>query len=177
MLLIFGIFICIYPKIEFYSNNHLYMMSYGKDWDTSEDLMEIEQEFCYDESYSYNKKRNISITGWNYEGFLIFKWFKVSYKKGNVCATEYLLEENYINNFLKNAKIENNDDNIDLAKLIEGKKSIVDNKKYPWNDNYSYIEYVLDGEYMEMYIYENEQGWLIIQVGSSDEGPKYIAYK
>jgi len=108
---------------------------------------------------------------------LFFKWFKISYKKGNVCANEYLLEESYIEDFLENAQIQSNEDKVDLAKLIEGKEAIVANKRYPWDDSSSYISYILDGKYMDMYIYTNEDGLIVIQVGLSDEGPKYIAYK
>lgn len=171
------ILICIYPNIEFYNNKYLYMMSYSKDWEYSEDLKELENETCYDESYSYNKKRNISITAWEYKKFLFFKWFKVSYKKGNICATEYLLEESYIEHFLEKAEIKENKDKIDLAKLIEGKEAIVANKRYPWNDNNSYIGYILDGEYKDMFIFKTEDGLIVIQIGLSDEGAKYIAYK
>ena len=171
------IFIYFYPNIEFYSGNYLYMMSYSKNWEDSEDFKELEQEMCYDESYSYNKKRDISISNWEYNSFLFFKWFKISYKKGNVCDTEYLLEESYIEDFLENAQIQSNEDKVDLAKLIEGKEAIVANKRYPWDDSSSYISYILDGKYMDMYIYTNEDGLIVIQVGLSDEGPKYIAYK
>ena len=110
IMFVIGIFVFIYPNIEFYSNNYLYMMSYGKDWEFSEDLQELEQEMCYDESYSYNKKRDISISNWEYKGILFFKWFKIEYKKGNVCATEYLLEESYIKHFIENAEIKENED-------------------------------------------------------------------
>ena len=177
ILIIIGIFICVYPNIEFYKDNYLYMMSYSKTWEESEDLKELEQELCYNESYSYNKKRDISITGWEYKNFLFFKWLKISYKTGNLCDTEYLLEESYITHFLKNAEIKDNDDNINLSHLIEGKKAIVANKRYPWNDNNSYISYILDGKYMEMFLYTTEEGVVVIQVGLGDEGPKYIAYK
>lgn len=181
LVLIIAIFIGIsflfYPQIEFYKNGYLYMMSFGKDFEFSEDFEELEYETCYDESYSYNDKRNISIKGWEYEGFLFFRWFKVSYIEGNICDSEYLLEESYIDKFLDKAVIISNEDNIDLAKLIEGKKAILANKRYPWEDNSSYIEYTLDDTYMEMYVRTTEEGLVIIQVGASDEGPKYIAYQ
>ena len=169
--------IIYYPYIELYNDDYWYMMSYSKNWEDSEDLKELEQEFCYDESYSYNKKRDISTKDWEYKGILFFKYFKIKYEKGNICATEYLLEESYIIEVIDKAEIVENDDNIKLSKLIEGKKAIVKNKRYPWNDNHKYIGYKLDGEYKEMYIYTNEDGLIIIQVGNSDEGPKYIAYK
>lgn len=177
ILIIIGIFLCIYPHIEFYYKNHLYMMSYSNDWVESEDLKELEEEMCYDESYSYNKKRNISIKNWEYNNFLFFKWFKINYQDGNICATEFLLKESYIKNFLENAQIKSNDDNIDLSKLIQGKKAIISNKKYSLNDNKSYIGYILDGKYNEMFISKSKDGLIVIRVGSTDEGPKYIAYK
>lgn len=181
ILLILGliiiVFIFIYPSIEFYKDNYLYMMSYGNTFDKSEDLKQLEEEFCYDESYSYNKKRNISIKSWDYNGFLFFKWFKIKYEKGNVCETEYLLEESYVKHFIENAEIISNKDDVDLAKLIEGKTAIVGNKKYSFDDNYKYIEFRLDDKYMDMYIFVKEDGLIIIQVGLSDEGPKFIAYK
>ena len=177
LLTIIGVIIYIYPNIEFYNNGYLYMMSYSNSWEVIEDIDELEQDMCYDESYSYNKKRNISISNWEYNNFLFFKWFKVSYREGNVCDTEYLLEESYIKHFLSQAEIKENEDKIDLAKLIEGKKAIIGNKRYPYNDNRSYIGYILDGEYKEMFISISEDGLIVIHVGASDEGAKYIAYK
>lgn len=177
LVLIISIFVIIYPSIEFYKDDYLYLMSYGKDFEYSEDFEEFDQETCYDESYSYNKKRNISISSWDYEGFLFFRWFRVKYKEGNVCETEYVLEESYIKNFIENAKINDECDNIDLEFLIEGKTPIVSNKRYPLNDEHKYINYILDGKEREMFIYTNKEGLIIIQVGLSDEGPKYIAYK
>ena len=152
-------------------------MSYGKDFEFSEDFKELDQEKCYDESYSYNKKRDISISSWDYNGFLFFKWFKVQYEEGNVCETEFILEESYIKNFIENAKIKEDSDAVNLEELIKGKEAIVANKRYHWNDEHKYISYILDGKHQEMFISVNEDGLIIIQVGLSDEGPKYIAYK
>ena len=177
VIIIISLFLLIYPNLEFFKNDYFYITSYSKDWIDSEDLEKLEQEMCYDESYSYYKNKDISIIKWEYKNFLFFRWFKIEYKKGNVCETEYLLEESYIKHFLENSEIISNEDNIDLAKLINGKTAIVGNIRYPWNDNYSYISYKLDGKLKEMFISINEEDLLIIQVGLSDEGPKFIAYK
>ena len=80
-VIIIIILLCIYPYIEFYRGENLYMMSYSSTWDKSSDADELEEQLCYDESYSYNKKRDISIKNFEYRGFLFFKWFKVEYKK------------------------------------------------------------------------------------------------
>lgn len=177
IIFIITLFLLIYPRLEFFKNDYFYITSYSKGWIDSEDLEKLEQEMCYDESYSYYKNKDISIIKWEYNNFLFFRWFKIEYEEGNVCEAEYLLEESYIENFIKNAEIITNEDNVNLAKLIEGKTPIVGNTRYPWNDNYLYIEYKLDGKYMDMYISTNEDGLLVIQVGLSDEGPKFIAYK
>ena len=177
IILIITIFLIIYPNIEFYKDGYLYMMFYDNIWEESEIFKELDQETCYDESYTYNKERDISISSFNPKKFLFFKWFKIKYEEGNVCTTEYTLEESYIKHFLENAKINEESDKVDLAKIIKGKEAIVSNKKYSWNDDYKYISYKLDGKENEMYIYTNEEGLLIIQVGSRDEDDKYIAYK
>ena len=175
IIILFLILLIVYPLIEFKNDEYIYMMSYGKDLIDSVDFQNFEDELCYSESYSYNKKRNITITSWEYHGFLFFKWIKARYKDGNECDNEYTLEESYIDNFLNNAIIIEGDD-VDLAKLIKDKKAIVGNKKYPWDDNHKWISYKLNDEYEEMFIFIKEDK-IIIQVGLSDEGPKYIAYK
>ncbi len=171
IFIIIILILLIYPTIEIKKNNKLYYFTY------SEDTSNFEDNMCYDESYAYNKKHNITINNWDYKKFLFFKLYILTYEEGNICENEYLLEESYIKKFIKKAKIKENSDNINLEKLIEGKTPIIKNKRYPWNDNYYYISYILDGEYQEMYISTNEDNLLIIQVGNSDEGPKYIAYE
>ena len=161
----------IYPTIEFTKDNKLYVMTFKEDW------LEWEENMCYDESYSYNKKRDISIYDWKLKARGPFKYFILEFKKGNVCASEYILEEEYIERVIKEAKIVENKDGVKLSKLIKNKEAIVGNTRYPWNDNHHYIGYELDGEYKEMYVSKNEEGLLIIQINNSDEGPKYIAYK
>ena len=64
----------------------------------------------------------------------------------------------------------------DLSKLIEGKKAIVSNKKYFDNDYKSSIYYKLDGVEQVMYIFYVDD-LLVIQVGNTDEGCKFIAYR
>lgn len=177
ILIATGLLLYIYPRIEFYKGNYLYLMSYSKNWEESEDAKEIEEDFCYDETYSYNKKRDISILNWDYEQFLFFRWFKINYNIGNICDSEYLLEASYIKQIIKKAKIIENENNIDLNELIKGKKAIVGNNRYPSYENNNFIGFELNGEYKEMFVWENEEGLIIIQVGLSDEGPKYIAYK
>ena len=178
VLVMIGIILVIYPFIEFKNDGYLYIMTYAKEEYNSKDYQELESgQSCYDESYFYNKKRNLSITSWEYKGFWFFKYHKLGYKEGNLCDNEFVLEESYIKRFINEAEIQEGSDNVDLAKLINGKKAIIQNKRYPWSDDASYIAYKLDGKFEEMFVHTNEDGILIIQVGNSDEGPKYIAYK
>lgn len=160
----------IYPHIEFYKNGNLYKFTY------SSDFSEWEQNMCYSESYSYNEKRDISIYNWDFKEFLFFKMFILEYKNGNVCETEYLLEEEYIQRIINEAEIVYNDNNIDLSKLIAGKKAIVGNTRYLGNDYETQMTYILDNRYEDLFVFYKDN-LLIIQVGLSDEGPKFIAYE
>lgn len=168
LLIIIGLIII--PNTEFKIKNKLIAIRY------KEDMSEFETNECYNERYYYNKKHNISISGFNHTKILFLNIYTFDYIERNICKTEYLLEESYIKNFLENAIIEYNSLNIDVAKLIDGKKAIIGNTKYLGNDYTKEIYYILDGKHEVMYIYEKND-LLIIQVGLSDEGPKYIAYK
>ena len=170
LIILIGICLLIYPTIEIDSNGKLIIFSY------SDDISKYEDNACYTESYFYNKEKDISVYNFNFAKFLFFHVITLEYKDGNVCETEYLLEEEYIDNFLKNATIQYNSHNIDLAELIEGKIPIVSNTRYLGNDYTIFIDYVLDGKYEILYIFYVDD-LLVIQVGLSDEGPKYIAYK
>ena len=61
-------------------------------------------------------------------------------------------------------------------KLIKDKEAIVGNTRYSWEDNHKYVGLNINGEYKEIYVTERD-GLVVIQIGNSDEGPKYIAYK
>lgn len=162
----------IIPWLEFDYNNKIYMFSH------TDMYYEFEDEYCYSENVAYDEEKQISVTGWDFKkvpfGFYMFIY---EYEKGNLCEKEYVLEESYIKHFLEDAKIDKDSDDVDLKELIKGKKAIVSNTRYPWNDDYKWIGYELDGKHEEMFISTNEDGLLIIQVGASDEGPKYIAYE
>lgn len=170
ILVIIGLGLILYPMIEIDRNNKLYVLSY------SDDFSDWEDNQCYNESYSYNKERNISIHSWELKEFLFFKVFILEYKDGNICDTEYLLEEEYIQRVINEAEIINNENNINLAELIKDRKAITGNKKYLGNEYNLGMTYKLDDKYEELFVFYIDD-LLIIQVGLSDEGPKFIAYK
>jgi hypothetical protein len=60
--------------------------------------------------------------------------------------------------------------------MIKGKEAITGNKKYDLEEDRKFIMLKVDGEEKEIYVNEIE-GLLVIQIGNTDEGPKYIAYK
>lgn len=160
----------ILPIIKIDKNNKLMFISY------SEDISKYEDYTCYHESVSYLEKKDISIKKFNIKKFLMFYLFSLEYEKGNLCDTEYLLEESYITKFINEAEIIDNSSNIDIKKLVEGKKAIVGNTRYIGNDYEAFINYKLDGKEEIMYIFYQDD-LLIIQVGNPDEKTKFIAYK
>lgn len=144
----------------------------------SSDVLWIEENSitCYDDGYTYLKKKDISIKKieMNKVGFL---WYhKLTFEEGNVCDYEFYIEEKDFLYIITKGEIVENKDKVDLAKLIKGKKAIVGNTRYPWVEDYKYIGLNIDGKYKEIYVTERED-LLVIQIGNSDEGPKYIAYK
>lgn len=142
----------------------------------TDDISKFDEVTCYDDGMSYYAKWDMTIKKIDIEKILFFYKVILEYEKGNLCDYEFYLEEEYILDVINNAKIEENEKNINLRKLIEGKTAIEGNKRYPDNDYETYMSYTLNGEYQILYVYHSED-LLVIQVGHTDEGAKYIAYK
>ena len=158
------------PMFEMKTEKKLYAIRYKYDYS------EFETKGCYNESYYYNKKHDISLKNFYHKQILFIHFYSFDYTEGNVCETEYQLEEEYINNFIEKAQIIDNPYNINIKNLITGRKAIVGNSKYKGNNYKQMLEYTLDGKNEIMYVFY-QYDLLVIQVGLSDEGPKYIAYK
>lgn len=167
---IVGLFLLIFPTVEIQKEDKLIAFRY------TDDITEFESEISYNESYVYYADRDITITDFNFKKFLFFHVISMEYEEGNYCDTQFVLEEDYIRDFLERAEIEENVNNMDIATLIEGKEAIVGNTRYLGNDYENAIFYVLDGKHEELYVFYVDD-LLVIQVGSPDEDPKYIAYK
>ena len=170
ILVIIGLFLIIYPTAEIQTDNKLIAFRY------TDDTAEFETEFSFNETYVYYEDRDITITDFDFKKFLFFHVISMEYEEGNYCDTQFVLEEDYIKDFLERAEIEENVNNLDIAKLIEGKEAIVGNTRYLGNDYEDAIFYVLDGKHEEMYVF-NVDDLLEIQIVSPDESPKYIAYR
>ena len=164
------IFLLILPFIKIEKDNKLIFISY------SDDISEYETDFCYHESVSYYKKRDISITNFDIKKYFVFYLFTLEYEEGNLCDTEWQLEENYITDFINNAEIIDNPYSIDVKTLIEGKEPIVSNARYINHDYETFINYKLNDKYDVMYIFYSDD-LLILQVGYPDETTKFIAYR
>ena len=157
-------------NIELKKDNKIIFLSF------TDILEKYDEVTCYDEGVSYDKKEDISITNIDITKILFFYKVTLEYEKGNLCDYEYVLEEEYIKDFLANATIKENNSNIDLEKLIKNKTPIVSNKRYIGNDYDKSISYILNNKENILYIFYVDD-LLVIQVGLSDEGPKFIAYK
>lgn len=170
ILVVLIIFLVIYPTIEIQTDDYLIAFRY------SDDISEFETDMTDNECYWYYADRDISFHSYDFDKFLFFYVIKMEYVEGNMCEVEYVLEEEYIQNFLENAVIEYNDSNLDIAELIKGKEAIVGNKRYLGNEYDKQIDYVLDGRHETLFVFYVDD-LLVIQIGLSDEGPKFIAYR
>ena len=168
--LILSLFVFLIPLIRIDKNNTIKYISFR------DDISQYDEVTCYDDSFSYYKKKDITIKEIDIEKKLFFYIFTLKYEKGNLCESEFILDKSYIQNFIWNAKIINNENDIDLNDLIKDKRAIIKNKRYSGNDYETFIEYKLDGKEEIMYIFYVDD-LLVIQVAYSDEGPKFIAYK
>jgi len=164
------ILLVIYPTVEIQTDHQLIAFRY------TDDITEFETEISYNESYTYYAGRDISIYDYDFRKFLFFHVIIMDYIEGNYCDTQFVLEESYIEQFLAHAEIKDNEKHIDVAELIKGKDAIVGNTRYLGNDYVNAIYYVLDGRYEELYVFYADD-LLVIQVGSPDESPKFIAYR
>ena len=160
----------IYPNILIDTGEKLIACRY------SDDISEFDQNQTYNENYSYYEEKDVSISNYDIKNFLCFYIIEMEYVKGDMREEEFVLQEEYITRFLTEAKIVENESNIDLAKLIDGKTPIVGNTRYTGNDYEQAIYYVLDEREEELYVFYVDD-LLVIQVGSPDESPKYIAYR
>lgn len=160
----------VYPQIEFKKDGKFYACR------LSEVFSEFEENASYNELYFYNEKHDVSLRNFEVKNFLFFYLFSFDYIEGDFRETQFMLEETYIEHWLKNAVIEENSANINIAEIIENKTAIVSNKKYSGNKYDQSITYVLDGKSETLYVFDIE-GLTVIQVGSPDECPKYIAYQ
>lgn len=170
ILTVICILLIAYPFIEIDNGKKLIICSY------SDDISEFEENPSYNELYFYNEERDISVKTFDFKKFLFFHIIELGYIKGDARKTEFVLDEAYINDWIENAVITDNSDNIDLKKLIGDKTAVVGNKRYTTDDSKSAVFFELHGKEDEMYIFYVDD-LLVIQVGSPDESPKYIAYK
>ncbi|MBE6728544.1 MAG: hypothetical protein E7562_07875 [Ruminococcaceae bacterium] len=168
--LILTAFLVAFPFIEIDTGKRLIICSYSGDFSV------YEKNQSYNELYCYNEKYDVSIKNFEVKNFLFFYTINMDYIKGDFRKTQFVLPQSYIQNFLQNAEIIENEKNIQISSLIEGKTAIEGNKRYTGNDYDNALFYKLDGKYEEMYVFYSDD-LLVIQVGSPDELPKYIAYK
>lgn len=160
----------VYPHLEFKAGGKLYAFRY------SDDFSEFEENASYNEIYFYNEKHDVSLKTFQEDHFWIFHRFTFEYEEGDMRETMFMLEEEYIEYWLDNAEITDNPCEIDIEKLIEGKRAIVSGKKYSGNEYDKAVYYMLDGRENVLYVFESE-GLTVIQVGYPDESPQYIAYE
>lgn len=170
----------IYPHITIQQENQLIACRY------SDDLSEFESQVSADERYTYYADKDVTWTGFDFQKYGPFYVLTFDIQPGNLIEGMYLLEETYISSFLDRAVIDVVEKDYkeveltkdDIAAMLYGKTAIVSNQRYtcPDYDAAYRIYYQLDDTENIMYIFEAD-GLLAIQVGYSDEGPKFIAYE
>lgn len=163
-------FLIVYPHIVIDTGEKLIVCNY------SGDFSQYDKNHSYNEIYCYNEEYDVSIRSFEVKRFLFFHTIHMEYVKGDFRERQFVLSESYVEHFLAEAEIVENENGIDLAELTEGRRAVVGNKRYTGNDYTNGIFYRLDGKYEEMYVFYVDE-LLVIQVGSPDELPRFIAYE
>lgn len=159
-------------KIKITSGNEIRYISLDSDVSWIDD----NSITCYDESYTYLKDRDVSINSINSKKVWFLWYHRLTFKEGNVCEYEFFIDEKDFLYMITKGEVIENEDKLDLTKMIKGKEAITGNKKYDLEEDRKFIMLKVDGEEKEIYVNERES-LLVIQIGNTDEGPKYIAYK
>lgn len=159
-------------KIKITSGNEIRFISL----DDSIDWIDKDSITCYDESYTYMKDKDISIDSINIKKVWFLWYHRYTFKEGNVCEYEFFIDEKDFLYMITKGEVIENEDKLDLTKMIKGKTAITGNTKYSLEETRKFMMLKVDGEEKEIYVDEVD-GLLAIRIGNTDEGPKYIAYK
>lgn len=173
ILLVLAFSLLFIDKIKITVGNEIRYISLSSDvlWMENE-----EYTTCYDDGLTYLKKRNITVKNIDLKKIGFLWYHRVIFEEGNLCDYEFYIEEKDFLYMITKGEILENKDKIDLVEMIKGKEAIVGNTRYPWVEEYKYLQIKVDKDYKDVYVSERD-GLLVIQIGNGDEGPKYIAYK
>jgi hypothetical protein len=170
----------IYPNITIQTEDQIIACRY------SDDTSQFETEVSADECYVYWEDRDVTWSGFDVKKLGPFHIIYLETEPGNTINSKYALDPDYMDQFLAGAVIDVVEKDYkeidftldDLADLIAGKQAVEGGGRYvcPDYDAATKIYYTLDGQESFMSIFETD-GLLVIQVGYSDEGPKFIAYE
>lgn len=144
--------------------------------DENIDWLDKDSITCYDESYTYMKDRDITVDSINIKKVWFLWYHRYTFREGNVCEYEFFIDEKDFLYMITKGEVIENEDKVDLIKMIKGKEAITGNKRYSLEENRKFIMLKVEDEEKEIYVDEVD-GLVIIQIGNTDEGPKYIAYK
>ncbi len=152
---------------------------------------------CYDESYFYDKGNNVTISKYEVEDKGSINEIYLSYKKGNYCENEFVLDDNWMIEFLNNStiteiKADNNvtlkyDINLNIEDVknamneflssnytrANNKGKITDEE----NDFLVKIYYTLNSKSYELSIFDYEEEYIAFVVVDPNDAQKNAIYK
>lgn len=124
-------------------------------------------ESCYDESYFYDSELDITIFKYYVEDESPFNKIYLDYQLGNYCKNEYILDEDWANEFKENSKVSE----IKLETCVSGKCSEKDVDK---NKLDTLIDYVISAERTKYSSNINDNTFPIIKVYYTMNKKSYV---
>ena len=92
---VIGAVLIVFPNIEIRPTATLYVCQY------SDSFGEFEENPSYNERYFYNEKRDISIDKMEVRSVLFCHVLELKFVEGDKRETQFVLEEDYIKNFIE----------------------------------------------------------------------------
>lgn len=130
---------------------------------------------CYDESYFYDLKNNITYGQYEIKSNFLFSKIKISYSNKNICADEYVLNDNWLDIF-KASTITDYNINYEsiIAKLTNAKRlplaGIIE-----FNDQYQ-VSYLNQNKGYSLYFTVYSDNVVGIIVLDANDAKKYAIY-
>lgn len=141
---------------------------------------------CYDESVFYDSKNDISITKYKINKNSFFNEITIKYDKGNLCATEYVLDDDYLVMFdnikvidsyiYKNNKKKEFNKLINLVLDINLFNRVTKNEVSNYDDGYKIeVNYTYEEKGYSMMVYNSDR-YLVVEIVDNNDAHRYAYY-
>lgn len=130
---------------------------------------------CYDESYFYDKKLDVTYSKYVVETHGIYKNIEITFQKGDFCKREHILEENWIDTISNSKVVDSTVNYVELIKLMSQAERVEFNGTLSFDDKYQ-INYLYNKYGYTFYFVPYSKNVIGIIKGDANESKKYAIF-